>query len=73
VKRQLSGIPGIVEISSFGGYLKQYEVAVDPDKMRAENVTISEVFDALKRTTRIRVEATLKNTTMPIISVPKGW
>ena len=31
VKRQLSGIPGIVEINSFGGYLKQYEVAVDPD------------------------------------------
>ena len=29
VKRQLSGIPGIVEINSFGGYLKQYEVAVD--------------------------------------------
>ncbi|NLI23429.1 MAG: CusA/CzcA family heavy metal efflux RND transporter [Bacteroidales bacterium] len=49
VKRQLSGIPGIVEISSFGGYLKQYEVAVDPDKMRAVNVTISEVFDALEK------------------------
>ena len=33
VKRQLSGIPGIVEINSFGGYLKQYEVAVDPDAL----------------------------------------
>lgn len=47
VKRNLSGIPGVVEISSFGGYLKQYEVAVDPNKMRSLNVTISEVYDAL--------------------------
>lgn len=47
VKRNLSGIPGVVEISSFGGYLKQYEVAVDPNLMRSLNVTISEVYDAL--------------------------
>lgn len=47
VKRQLSGIPGIVEINSFGGYLKQYEVAVDPDALFSLNITIGEVFDAL--------------------------
>jgi cobalt-zinc-cadmium resistance protein CzcA len=49
VKRQLSGIPGIVEINSFGGYLKQYEVAVDPDALFALNVTIGDVFEALSR------------------------
>lgn len=49
VKRQLSGIPGIVEINSFGGYLKQYEVAVDPDALYSLNITISDVFDALSR------------------------
>lgn len=47
VKRRLSGIPGIVEISSFGGYMKQYEVAVDPVLLRSLDITISEVFDAL--------------------------
>ncbi|MCL2727885.1 MAG: CusA/CzcA family heavy metal efflux RND transporter, partial [Bacteroidales bacterium] len=47
VKRQLSGIPGIVEINSFGGYLKQYEVAVDPDALYSLNITIGEVFEAL--------------------------
>ena len=47
VKRRLSGIPGIVEINSFGGYLKQYEVAIDPDALYSLNITISEVFDAL--------------------------
>lgn len=47
VKRQLSGIPGIVEVSSFGGYLKQYEVALDPAKLKSHRLTISDVFDAL--------------------------
>ena len=49
VKRQLSGIPGIVEINSFGGNLKQYEVAVDPDALYSLNITIGEVFEALNR------------------------
>lgn len=47
VKRQLSGIQGIVETSSFGGFLKQYEVAVDPDILSALNLTIPEVTKAL--------------------------
>lgn len=49
VKRQLSGIPGIVEINSFGGFLKQYEVAVDPDVLFSLNITIGEVFEALTK------------------------
>ena len=49
VKRQLSGIPGIVEINSFGGYLKQYEVAVDPSALYSLNITIGDVFEALTR------------------------
>src|SRR5574344_1342973 len=47
VKRQLSGIPGIVEINSFGGYLKQYEIAIDPDALSALQLTIGDVFEAL--------------------------
>ena len=49
VKRQLSGIPGIVEINSFGGYLKQYEVAIDPDALYSLNITIGDVFEALNQ------------------------
>jgi cobalt-zinc-cadmium resistance protein CzcA len=49
VKRQLAGIPGIIEISSFGGYLKQYEVAVDPLWMQGVEVTLPEVFEALEK------------------------
>jgi heavy metal efflux system protein len=48
VKRQLLGIKGVVEISSFGGMLKQYEVAIDPERLRAMNLSVSEVFLALQ-------------------------
>ena len=48
VKRQLSGIPGVVEVNTWGGYLKQYEVAIDPNRLRAMNISITEVFDALE-------------------------
>ncbi|MBX9851947.1 MAG: CusA/CzcA family heavy metal efflux RND transporter [Cytophagaceae bacterium] len=49
VKRQLAGTEGLAEVSSFGGYVKQYEVAIDPDKLRAHNVTVSDVFTALEK------------------------
>ena len=49
VKRQLSGIPGIVEINSFGGNLKQYEIAIDPDALSALQITIGDMFDALSK------------------------
>ncbi|MBN2172719.1 MAG: CusA/CzcA family heavy metal efflux RND transporter [Bacteroidales bacterium] len=48
VKRYLSGIPGIVEISSFGGFLKQYEVSVVPRTLVAMDLTLVEIFDALE-------------------------
>ena len=49
VKRQLAGTRGIIEVSSFGGYLKQYEVALDPIILQRYDIAISEVFDALAR------------------------
>ncbi len=47
VKRQMTLVDGVVEVNSFGGSIKQYEVAIDPDKLNAMGVTISEVYDAL--------------------------
>ncbi len=49
IKRQLTLLDGVVEVNSFGGYIKQYEVAVSPDKLNAQNVSISEVYEALAR------------------------
>ena len=48
VKRQLLGIPGVVEVSSFGGHLKEYEVAVNPERLRAMHVTVNQIFTALE-------------------------
>lgn len=49
VRRQLLGTPGIAEVNSFGGLLKQYEVALNPDKLRSYNLSISDVFTALQK------------------------
>ena len=48
VKRQLSGIPGVVEVNTWGGFLKQYEVAINTEKLNAMNITAHEVFRALE-------------------------
>lgn len=47
VKRQLAGIQGVIEISSFGGFVKQYEVSANPEKLRAYNISLSELYDAM--------------------------
>lgn len=49
VKRQLAGTPGVIEVSGWGGHLKQYEVALDPSRLHASEVSIAEVFQALQR------------------------
>ncbi len=49
VKRQLAGIEGIIETSSFGGRLKQYEVAVDPALMLSRDITMEDVCASLQR------------------------
>ncbi len=47
VKRQLSGIPGVAEVNSMGGHLKQYEVAVDPSLIRSLGIDVNNIFEAL--------------------------
>ncbi len=48
VKRQMAMLPGVVEVNSFGGHGKQYEVAVNPDKLRSMGLSITDVFEALE-------------------------
>lgn len=49
VARQLYGTAGVAEVNSFGGLLKQYEVAVNPNRLKAMNITIAEIFSALEK------------------------
>ncbi len=49
VRRQLLGVKGVAEVSSFGGKLKQFEIAIDPNKLQSYNITIHDVFEALEK------------------------
>ncbi|AUC84327.1 CusA/CzcA family heavy metal efflux RND transporter [Polaribacter sp. ALD11] len=48
VQRQMAMVKGVVEVNAIGGKIKQYEVAVDPDELKAIGVTITDVFEALE-------------------------
>lgn len=48
VRRQLLGVKGVAEVSSFGGKLKQYEIAINPNKLNAYGITINDVFTAVE-------------------------
>ena len=48
VRRQLAGIPGVVEINTWGGFLKQYEVAVNPERLKGMGVSLHQVLTALE-------------------------
>jgi cobalt-zinc-cadmium resistance protein CzcA len=49
VRRQLLGTAGVADVSSFGGFLKQYEIAIDPFKLRSAQISMTEVFAALEK------------------------
>jgi cobalt-zinc-cadmium resistance protein CzcA len=48
IRKNLLGSPGIADISSFGGYKKEYQAKIKPEKLRAYHVTIEELFEALR-------------------------
>ena len=54
VARQLNGTPGIAEVNSFGGELKQYEVSVNPNRLKAMGVSIPDILRLLEKTIKIQ-------------------
>ena len=49
VKRQLISVKGVADVSSFGGRVKQYEIAVDPNNLKSYGITLNDVFTALEK------------------------
>ena len=49
IRYQLNSVPGVSEVASVGGYVKQYQIDVHPDKMRAHGVTLMEVYDSVRK------------------------
>ncbi len=62
IRRRLSGINGVVEINSWGGFLKQYEIAVDPAVLRSLNITLMDVYKALEANNSISGGAYIEKT-----------
>ncbi len=49
IRPLLKTVPGVTDVNAFGGYVKQYQVSIDPDKLRKFNLTVNEVYDAVSR------------------------
>ncbi len=49
VRYQINAVEGVSEVASIGGHVKQYQIDVDPVKLRAHGVTLAEVVDAVRR------------------------
>src|SRR3954468_22732147 len=49
VRYQLNSVPGVAEVASVGGFVQQYQVDVDPNKLRSYNIPLSAVVDAVGR------------------------
>jgi cobalt-zinc-cadmium resistance protein CzcA len=49
VKKELINIEGVVGVNTMGGYLKQYEVSVEPERLKSYNLTITDIYEALKK------------------------
>ena len=52
IRYQLNSVPGVAEVASVGGHVQQYEVDVDPAKLRAYNIPLSRVVEAVQRSNR---------------------
>ena len=49
VRREMLGTPGVADINSYGGFVKEYEIAVNPERLRGLNLTLTDIFTALER------------------------
>jgi len=49
VRREMLGTPGVAEINSYGGFVKQYEISINPERLRSMNLTLNDIFQALER------------------------
>ncbi|KAK3604857.1 hypothetical protein CHS0354_000519 [Potamilus streckersoni] len=56
IRFQLASIEGVAEIASMGGFIRQYQIDVVPDKLRSYNISVREIIDAIKKTTTIKAD-----------------
>jgi heavy metal efflux system protein len=49
VRREMLGTPGVADINSYGGFVKEYEIAVNPERLRGMNLTLNDIFETLEK------------------------
>jgi len=49
VRREMLGTPGVADVNSYGGFMQQYEVSVNPERLKSMDITLTDIFDALKK------------------------
>ena len=49
VRREMLGTPGVADINSYGGFVRQYEIAINPERLRGMNLTLTDIFTALEK------------------------
>ncbi len=49
IKRQMAMCPGVIEVNAFGGYVKQYEIAIDPNELNAMGLSVADIYSALEK------------------------
>ncbi|MDQ1296236.1 MAG: heavy metal efflux system protein, partial [Bacteroidota bacterium] len=49
VRREMLGTSGVADVNSYGGFVKQYEIAVNPGRLRSMNMTLTDIFSALEK------------------------
>lgn len=73
IRPQLLGTPGVAEVNTLGGSLKQYEIAVEPNKLKSMNTTVTEIFEALEKNNENTGGAYIDKNLMPISYAELGW
>ncbi|MDP4281784.1 MAG: CusA/CzcA family heavy metal efflux RND transporter [Bacteroidota bacterium] len=48
VRREMLGTPGVADINSYGGFVKQYEIAINPERLKGMNLTLTDIFNSLE-------------------------
>ncbi|QDT29642.1 Cation efflux system protein CusA [Gimesia panareensis] len=73
IKYALQSVDGVAEVASIGGYVKQYQVEVDPDELRYHNIPLSQVIDSVKASNIDVGAKTVETSGMEFIVRGKGF
>ena len=73
IKYALQSVDGVAEVASIGGYVKQYQVEVDPDELRYHNIPLSKVIDSVKAANIDVGAKTVETSGMEFIVRGKGF